>query len=181
MSYTQSPVTLGSTNTMIDRLRVHMGLTIIPAVGGQNCAPPKEPWNDDSPVNTNQQGHKGFNHGFQVVRNGFRPSTVSQSQQEVGFVYICKVSLLNQVEPPTCSPRPFDAQPLELHPHCQLRRCPHASVLSSVSVSSFRVTPCLVVVKGIPNLELPLQPPKKGVPYRKRTSHGVPTLRHTNM
>ena len=40
---------------------------------GQNPAPPKKPWNDDSPENTNKQG---FPMGSKWVRIGFRPSTV---------------------------------------------------------------------------------------------------------
>ena len=39
---------------------------------GRNPAPPKKPWN--SPVNSNTRS--GFNHGFQAVRNGLRPSTL---------------------------------------------------------------------------------------------------------
>ena len=35
-------------------------------------APPKRPWNDVSPVSTSKQW---FNHGFKLVRNGYRPST----------------------------------------------------------------------------------------------------------
>ena len=42
-------------------------------VDGRNPAPPKRPWRDDSPVNTNER--YGFNHGFQLVRNGFCPFT----------------------------------------------------------------------------------------------------------
>ena len=45
-------------------------------VDGRNPAPPKKPWKDDSLVNTNKR--YGFNHSFQVVRNGFRPSDMSQ-------------------------------------------------------------------------------------------------------
>ena len=41
-----------------------------PTVDGRNPAPPKRPWRDDSPANTNKR--YGFNHGFQLVRNGFR-------------------------------------------------------------------------------------------------------------
>ena len=42
-----------------------------PTVDGRNPAPPKTPWNDDSPVNTNKPMVK-FQPCFKVVRNGFR-------------------------------------------------------------------------------------------------------------
>ena len=40
-------------------------------VGGQNPAPPKKPWNDDSPVNTSKLWVPMLQSGA-----GFRPSTV---------------------------------------------------------------------------------------------------------
>ena len=51
-------------------------------VDGRNPAPPKKPWNDDSP-RTYQQTM--VSHGFQVVRNGFRPSTVCERKAASAF------------------------------------------------------------------------------------------------
>ena len=45
-----------------------------PTVDGRNPAPSK-PWNDDSPVHTNEPW---FPMAFKVVRNGFRPVTVGR-------------------------------------------------------------------------------------------------------
>ena len=57
-------------------------------------APPKKPWNDDSQceIPTNN----GFNHGFKVVRNGFRPSTVGwfphlESLRVIGLLLLCQL------------------------------------------------------------------------------------------
>ena len=46
-------------------------------VDGRNPAPPKKPWNDESPVNTNQQWFRMFFSGA-----GFRPSTVCFEEEE---------------------------------------------------------------------------------------------------
>ena len=41
---------------------------------GRTVAPPEKPWNDSIPLQI--PTNNGFNHGFKVVRNGFRSSTV---------------------------------------------------------------------------------------------------------
>ena len=46
------------------RCRVEARRPERPTVDGRNPAPPKKPWNDDSPVNTNNQW---FPHGFKVA------------------------------------------------------------------------------------------------------------------
>ena len=50
---------------------------------GRNPAPPKELWNDDSPVNSNER--YGFNRGNPKVRNGFRNHPQYDSEH-VGFL-----------------------------------------------------------------------------------------------
>ena len=67
----------------------------------RNPAPPKKPWNDDSPVNTKKTMTTC---GFKVVRSGFRPSTVrvpSKRHTRAHNIHIetCCFRLLQAVRP----------------------------------------------------------------------------------
>ena len=66
----------------------------------ENPTPPKKPWNDDSPVNTNENGFPWFPSGA----NGFPPSTVWQEcwgsdQQLLQRSHICKREATYTIRP----------------------------------------------------------------------------------
>ena len=50
-------------------------------VDRRNPAPPKKPWNDDSPVNTNKQW---FSHDFKVVQDFVHPQYVKSDLHQMG-------------------------------------------------------------------------------------------------
>ena len=76
---------------MVEPVCWHLQGIIVPGLlnGGWVA---KTPWNDSFPQTP---ANNGFNHGFNLVRNGFRPSTVGAA--DVGSASILRVCRIQKL------------------------------------------------------------------------------------